>query len=233
MNYLYLMINILVIIFPFIFSFERRIAFYRKWPAFAVSFFFIGVPYIIWDMLMTKYDVWGFNNEYILNIHVLSIPFEEALFFITIPYACLFTFEVIEYFAPSFKVPYSKWPYIVLGGMSMVAAIPFLDQTYTLTVLIALGLTLIATPFVYPVFSKGHFWIFTVITLFLFMIVNYFLTSIPIVWYWHGDIWGGDGAWNGRFITIPFEDFIYNFAMLTGYVAVYLRFRDRVFSHEG
>jgi hypothetical protein len=40
-------------------------------------------------------------------------------------------------------------------------------------------------------------------------------------------IWGGDGLWNGRFFTIPLEDFFYNFSMLSFYLLVYRFFKKR------
>jgi hypothetical protein len=60
-----------------------------------------------------------------------------------------------------------------------------------------------------------------------FMIFNYLLTSIPIVTYAPNAIWGGDGLWNGRFFTIPIEDFFYNFSMLSFYLLLYLYFKKR------
>jgi lycopene cyclase domain-containing protein len=227
MNYLYLLINFLVILFPFLFSFEKKASFYKKWPAFGMSFLLVGVPFIIWDILMTKYDHWGFNPDHVLGYSVLSIPIEEALFFFTVPYACLFTYEAIDYYMPRIAVPYNKIPYIVAGVVISLLAVPFRDQTYTASVLVALGVVLVLSIFIYPgMFSMGSYWVYIFITLGLFILVNYFLTSIPIVWYRADSIWGGDGAWNGRFITIPYEDFLYNVAMLTGYLAIYLRFRD-------
>jgi len=228
MNYLYLLVNFLVILFPFLLSFDRRVAFYKKWRALPFAYLAVGVPFVIWDMIMTKYDHWGFNEDYILGYRILSIPVEEALFFVTVPYACIFTYEAIVYYLPKRPLPFHPAPYVTIGALAFFPAVIFSDQAYTMTAFISLGIVLIVAPLISPrMFSSTSYVIFLAVTLGLFVIVNYILTSIPVVWYWHEAIWGGDGAWDGRFITIPYEDFIYNIAMLTGYLSVYHHFRDR------
>ncbi|MDG6224721.1 MAG: lycopene cyclase domain-containing protein [Candidatus Thermoplasmatota archaeon] len=228
MNYLYLLINFLVILFPFLLSFDKKVAFYKKWKALPFAYIAVGIPFVLWDMIMTKEGHWGFSEDYILGIHILSIPLEEALFFVTVPYACIFTYECIVAYIPSKRIPFHPAPYILLGLLSFVLAAVFWDQAYTMSAFVSLGIVLIGAPLLSKnMLSTSSFLIFIAITMGLFIAVNYILTSIPIVWYWHEAIWGDDGAWQGRFITIPYEDFIYNIAMLTGYLAVYHRFRDR------
>lgn len=63
---------------------------------------------------------------------------------------------------------------------------------------------------------------FTLVTIGLFITFNMVLTAIPVVRYGPEHIWGGDGLFNGRFFTIPLEDFFYNFSMLTWYLLAYL-----------
>jgi lycopene cyclase domain-containing protein len=49
--------------------------------------------FIIWDAMFTWMDVWGFNARYLTGMEVLYLPVEEIMFFSTIPYVCLFTYE--------------------------------------------------------------------------------------------------------------------------------------------
>lgn len=48
----------------------------------------VSIPYLIWDALVTG-SWWSFNDQYILGAKLLSLPLEEILFFVTIPWSCL------------------------------------------------------------------------------------------------------------------------------------------------
>src|SRR4051812_37361154 len=93
----YLLINFFTILIPFLFSFESRIRFYKSWPALFKAILITGSFFIIWDHLLTVKGVWGFNPEFIMGIYLWSLPVEEWLFFISIPYACVFIYESINF----------------------------------------------------------------------------------------------------------------------------------------
>jgi len=61
------------------------------------------------------------------------------------------------------------------------------------------------------------------ISTFLFFVFNYLLTSIPIV------IYNPYAITNIRILTIPIEDFFYNFSMLFLYLFFYLKSK-KIFS---
>jgi hypothetical protein len=46
--------------------------------------------------------VWGFRSDYLTGLFITqNIPLEEGLFFICIPYACVFTYFVIKEYFPN------------------------------------------------------------------------------------------------------------------------------------
>jgi len=53
-----------------------------------------------------------------------------------------------------------------------------------------------------------------------FLIVNYALTSLPVVLYNPASVWGF------RILTIPIEDFFYSFSMISFYIIVYTASED-------
>ncbi|MFW5916627.1 MAG: lycopene cyclase domain-containing protein, partial [Bacteroidota bacterium] len=87
----YFIINIFTIIIPFIFSFDKKVAFYKSWPAFFPALFITALFFIAWDVIFTHYGVWGFNELHLQGISLAGLPVEEWLFFVTIPYAVVFT----------------------------------------------------------------------------------------------------------------------------------------------
>ncbi|MFW3146098.1 MAG: lycopene cyclase domain-containing protein [Thermoplasmatota archaeon] len=231
--YLYLIIDIAIIIFPLLLSFDKRVAFYKRWGPLAGSILTVGTLFVIWDIYATYQGHWAFNERYLTGIYLFGLPIEEIMFFVTVPYACIFTFEVISCHIRDWKVPFSPIPYLVAGGVLSVAALIFHDQGYTFLALISLGLFLIFAPVKMPeLLGRRHFWLFITITILLFVFFNYLLTSIPIVTYGPDFMWGDGNAWNGRFLTIPLEDFFYNMSMLSWYLFVYLIFKGKMGKNE-
>jgi len=58
-SYLYLIINGLSVLFPFLLSFDRRVHFYKKWKYLFPAIFLTALVFIPWDVYFTILDVWG------------------------------------------------------------------------------------------------------------------------------------------------------------------------------
>ena len=56
--------------------------------------------FIPWDIYFTYHHIWHFNDEMTLGVDFLLLPLEEWLFFIIIPFCCVFIHEVLCYFFP-------------------------------------------------------------------------------------------------------------------------------------
>ena len=50
------------------------------------------------DIVFTKLQIWSFNNDYVSGLYLFKLPIEEWLFFIVIPFCCVFIYESINYF---------------------------------------------------------------------------------------------------------------------------------------
>jgi lycopene cyclase domain-containing protein len=218
----YLTINLLVLMGPLLLSFDRRVHFFRKWRPLAASIAIISPIYIAWDAVATHRGDWGFNPDHVSDITLLGLPLAEVLFFVTVPYACIFIYECILYWIGDREVPFNVWPYVLAAVALLLLAVAFIDQYYTFTVLVFTAAFLYVAAVLYPrILRSGAYWLYVLVSLVPFFGVNYILTSIPIVEYNDAAIWGI------RITTIPLEDLIYNFSMLSLYLLTYLYFKRR------
>jgi lycopene cyclase domain-containing protein len=104
----------------------------------------------------------------------------------------------------------------------------FYKQDYTVLALFSCAAFFIICLIINPDMLKSrNYWLYILLSLIPFIIFNYLLTSLIVVNYNPDAIWGGDEIWNGRFFTIPFEDFFYNFSMLSFYLLVYTYFKEK------
>ncbi|MFH1196601.1 MAG: lycopene cyclase domain-containing protein [bacterium] len=218
----YLVINILTVAIPALLSYDKKIQFYKKLHAVFGSIIIVGIVFIIWDAIAASRNDWSFNPEYLLGIYFYKLPLEELFFFVSVPYSCLFLYETGLYYLGDKRVKFSKYIALIAAGIIIIAGIIFLDQYYTFTVLLFSAIFLIvAVIFHKELLASKLYWMFISFTYIPFFIVNYFLTSLPIVEYNPLAIWGI------RIISIPIEDFFYSFSLLSFYLMVYLMLKRK------
>ncbi len=207
-RYYYLLIDFFTIIFPFLLSFDKKVAFYKSWKQIGKGLLVGGVIFLVWDHFFTIKSVWSFNPKYITGLHLASLPIEEVLFFILIPYACLFIWYCVEaYFPKTIGMKFPKIVWILLFIMSVLMMVVFTHRIYTLVTFSLLSVILI-----YYIFNPkpwhSSFLIAYIVSLLPFFIVNGLLTSIPIVLY--NDLENVGFRWG----SIPFEDSFYMLGLL-------------------
>jgi len=129
----YLFINLLIISVPLVLSFERRVFFVRRWPAVLGSVIVVGTFYVFWDAVATKRGDWWFNPKYVSGIKFFGLPFEEILFFVVVPFSCLFIYEVIAFFRADRQIAVSR---IWINAILLVSlALAFLNSAREYTAL--------------------------------------------------------------------------------------------------
>jgi lycopene cyclase domain-containing protein len=169
--------------------------------------------FIPWDVIFTINGIWGFNPDYFLNTKILSLPLEEWLFFICIPFACVFTHYALLLYFPKMKLGENSSKSIAVGLiLTLVFVLIFnYDKWYTLVNFsLAIPLTLIVLK--YNPKLLQHFFLTFLVMLIPFFIVNGVLTGSwienQVVWYNNAENLGI------RMGTIPVEDSIYAYSMI-------------------
>lgn len=225
-KYLYLWINLLSFIIPFLFSFYPKANFSKKWKYVLPAIFITAAIFIAWDALFTHLGVWGFNGEYTLGIDLMGLPFEEILFFFCIPYACLFTYFALNYLIEKDHLfPHQELISSVIAILLLVFGGYYLNKLYT-------GVTFLLTgAFLAFVFLKlrarfmGRFYFAFAVLIIPFLIVNGILTGSvtdkPIVWYNDSETMGI------RLGTIPAEDLVYALLMILLPITIWEKLEER------
>ena len=169
--------------------------------------------FIPWDVIFTINGVWGFNSDYFLGFEIFSLPLEEWLFFICIPFACVFTHYALLLYFPNLKLNKvaTKAISISLVLILFILALANYDKWYTL-VNFSLAIPLTWLVYKYNPQLLQHFFLTFLVMLIPFFIVNGVLTGS---WIDNQVVWYNDAENLGiRMGTIPFEDSIYAYSMI-------------------
>lgn len=219
MKYLYLWLNLGSFIVPFIFSFHPRLQFYKKWKGLFLGIVIMMAVFIPWDIAFTNNGFWGFNEMYITGVRFLNLPIEEWLFFICIPYACIFTHYAIQTLNPRFRISEKtvRIAYVLLLAILIITLWYAYDKWYTLVnfcyALIILGI----------VFNRNRASLQSFFATYLVILIPFFLVNGTLTGSWIEEqvVWYNDAENLGiRLLRIPVEDFIYNLGMLLTVYAV-------------
>ncbi len=220
-KYLYLFINLGTIIFPFLFSFEKRVAYYKWWKYLFPAMLITATIFLTWDYFFTKNGVWRFSGTYTTGIQILNLPIEEILFFFTVPYASIFIYAFVNKLWPN-TPKLDKWQQNISAGILIIALVLFtfnFNNAYTALncgyaiILLSLQLWVVKGNYM------GKFYRFYLWHLIPFFIVNGILTGTGIagevVWYNNAENLGI------RMGTIPVEDSLYSLSLMLMNITIY------------
>jgi len=93
----YMKVLMLSMLVPLVFSFWPPLKFYRSIRNLLYSLATVLVIFGAWDVFATYRGHWYFNPKYVYRFRIINLPLEEVLFFIVIPFCCIFTWEVIKF----------------------------------------------------------------------------------------------------------------------------------------
>lgn len=180
---------------------------------------FPALLYIAWDVYFTKQGVWSFNKAYISGIKLSVLPLEEILFFFVVPYCCVFIYACIRSYFPNLVNKSSAdWFLKILAAALLIGGIFYFEKYYTSWTFIFTGafiLLLYLFRNFFKSFDAVSFIVSYAICLIPFLIVNGFLTSIPVVLYNDTENLGV------RIYTIPFEDTFYGMLLILMNIVLY------------
>ena len=215
-HFYYLGLDLFTLSFPLLRSFEPKLQYWRKWPGLFTGIAVMATVFIIWDAIFTANGVWGFNPRYLTGPKFLHLPIEEWLFFLVVPYSCVFIYEALRYYVRRDVLGRIARPLsIALVAVLLLVGVLHIDRLYTAITFLCTAAMLALHVFVWKSPYLGRFYLGYAVSLIPFFLVNGILTGWllpePIVWYNDAENLGI------RMNTIPIEDsqYLLFFLLLT------------------
>ncbi len=220
MNSEYILLNVLIFIGPLALSFERRIRFLQYWPKVFLSIGIVMIPFLLWDVLVSGAH-WHFNEAYTLPYRILKLPIGEWLFFITVPFSCLFVWQIIVTDTKNAFLQKKIFLYDVMVLASIAFFVLFfLGKTYTSLVCLATAITIVLDFILKTnILSQKRTYLFLGIITILVFIFNGYLTIRPVVFY--NPVYFS----NIRILTVPIEDFFYGYTLILLSIIIFERLK--------
>ena len=214
MHALYLVFNISCIFLGLLFATDlsRKRKVNINWFALFMSYLLISIPFVIWDVIATARGHWSFDSFYITDNYIFNLPVEEFLFFFTVPFLIISSFEWLK---SKFSPDKLNLSYIELSILLILSTYLLLNGgEYSLLAVVSSLLTFYITR---PLVNKygAVFYLLVLLTYAFFIFGNSMLTSPPVVSY------GEEFVSGYRFLSIPIEDFLYNYALIFMSIFVY------------
>lgn len=224
--YSYLLILFLSVIVCFVASFHRRIRFDKHIGTFLLSATIVAIPFLAWDVWFTHKGIWWFNMGYTLSVNLGGLPLEEWLFFICIPFACVFTYFCIEKF---FDL---KWTeafnnMIVFVGLVICGAAILLFSTKAYTLLTSV-VTLAVLMYLHFIAKKE--WIGSATFIYILLLPGFFAVNGPLTGLGMDEAivnYNSSEMIGKRILTIPVEDAFYGFSLFLLNIHFFKLFQEK------
>lgn len=229
----YLLVDLGCFLVPFLFSFHPKLRFHRNWSSFFPALLAMMCVFITWDVWFTHEGIWGFNPKYNSGIYIAGLPLEEWLFFVCIPYACVFTYHCFGLLVRN--IPFDRFFKLLAwctAFASIAVAVIFHDRWYTFSAHLFCGLLLLVHLTVLKSAYIQRFFFMFIVVFPAFLTSNGILTGVDfwnysflntnpeavtekIVWY--------DNSHNlgVRLFSMPVDDIAYGLTMLLLVTGVY------------
>lgn len=223
MKLLYLILDASTLFFPVVLSFDKNIRYHKSWKNSFLASLIIAIPFLVWDILFTNKGFWGFNPDYITGLTLFNLPIEEILFFIVVPFACTFIYEVCKYYFRRcsmsvfnkvfhFAIPIYAFVLVAMGSIGYYTSAVVISSTVVLVwMLFNSYLKYVSLAFV--------------ISLIPFFVMNGILTGVmtedPIVWYSEAQ------KVKQEIFTIPLEDILYSFTLVVSNILLFEKLQKK------
>lgn len=222
-HYTYLFLLLGSVLVPALLSFDKKVQYFKNLKYIFPGIVITAIFFWVWDVWFTQNFIWSFSKDYTLGFNVIGMPIEEWLFFLIIPYCCIFIYEVLKYYFKKLADRQTNtYLSITLSVIFLTIGLLSAHLRYTFITFFfsAIFLSISAARRTFRKHS-ALFYTTYLVSLIPFLVVNGILTSLPVVSY------NPEHILNLRVINIPVEDFSYLFLMLLMSISIYEYFKEK------
>jgi lycopene cyclase domain-containing protein len=225
-HFTYFIILVCSLAGPLALSFDKKVAFYKKWKYVFAAMILPALFYIIWDGYFASQSIWFFNANYIATkTNNYNLPLEEVLFFFVVPYCCTFVYECVRCYFPKLQSnKKADMVLLIIGFVLFIIGFFTLKLRYTSYTSIFLALFIfivLACRKYFSSFNSSAFLVSYCIILVPYFVVNGFLTAIPVITY------NDTENLATRIFTIPVEDMFYGMLLVMMNVVGYEKLQQK------
>ena len=230
-NWLYAYLHLFTFIPVFLLSFDRNVHYYRKWKHLFPAIGIVAIFFIAWDVFFTIKGVWGFNESYFLGKYVFSLPVEEWLFFIIIPFSSVFIYECLNFYVKiDWLAPVEKSITTFLVLICFLLGLLYWNHMYTATTFLLTGSFLLFHLIFIKENYRSRFYLSYLVILVPFLLVNGVLTGgytkEPVV------IYNPEEFLGVRLTSVPVDDAVYGFLLIMGVITIFEYLRKRAINRN-
>lgn len=213
------------LIISLVFSFDKRIQFFRKLKYMLPAIIFTGAIFILWDIRFTQLNIWSFNPEFITGLTILNLPLSEWLFFLVVPWFSILIYETLKVRLQQFEKPnvflVLSLVLLVVFGLITWFSRQRLFAFFTFFLLtVYFGYTIFRNRFK-PYYTKFYLAFF--ISFVPFFIIRIVQTELPVIIYNSAHIIGS------RIINVPIENLGYFFLLFLMNVTIFEYLKEKQF----
>lgn len=214
-KWLYAALHLFIVLPVLSLSFDKKVHYYTYWRSLIPAIGIVAAGFILWDAVFSSIGVWGFNDAYITGTRIWGLPWEECMFFISVPFASFFIQACLDSYFPT--DPLQKWDKaitLVLAMVLLVFGLWFVQRLYTSVTFLLTGFFLLYHYKYIPNTYRTRFFRAYVVILIPFLLSNGLLTGAftknPVV------VYNVEAFMGLRIRTIPLEDAVYGFLLIFG-----------------
>ena len=215
----YLLFDLAMISAPLLLSWVRGPMFFaHRWTRALTALVVGGAPWVGWDILVAERH-WWFAPEHTLGPALFGLPLEEWGFFLAVPFACLYTWEVLVTGPTRAEWPALRWAGAAIAVLGVAAGFALWFTTgleYT-----ALSIGCIGAAAGVDAALRAHVlrrpagWAYLGLVSVFTLVFNNYLTGRPIVLY------DPQYQLDWRVVTMPIEDLGFGLGLMLSVTAVY------------